>query len=97
MNPKYNHYKVTLEHLQNPKEELPLHDAVEVVFDNHDDIFAIIGKLQEKDLFGNKGQTAEFAIGLKMFSEVMLRNKDNPLFERLHPAFRDFMKKLKST
>jgi DNA polymerase III epsilon subunit-like protein len=96
MNDKYNHYKVTLEHVSSPKGEA-LHAPVEVVFDNHDNLFNIIDKLQERDFFGDPGQSAEFAIGLKMFSEVMLRNKENPLFEEMAPAFREFMKKLKSS
>lgn len=96
MNPKYNHYKVTLEHLSNPK-GTDLHQPVQVIFDNHDDIFKIVEILKEKNLFNEAGESVEFAIGLKMFSEVMLRNKENPLFEDLMPAFKEFMKKLKST
>lgn len=96
MNSKYNQYKITLEHTYNPKEE-ELQQPVVVAFDNHDNIFNIIKVLQERDLFNDVNQSAEFAIGLKMFSEVMLRNKDNPLFEEFLPAFKNFMKKLKST
>jgi hypothetical protein len=95
VNKKYNHYKVTLEHTYSPAAE-DLHRRVEVVFDNHDNLFAIIDIMQQKDLFNDMGQSTEFAIGLKMFSEVMLRNKENPLFEELMPAFKDFMKKLKA-
>jgi len=95
MNPKYNHYKITLEHTHNPKDD-GLQQPVSVAFDNHDNIFNIIQKLQERELFNDVNQGAEFAIGLKMFSEVMLRNKENPLFEDFQPAFKDFMKKLKS-
>ncbi|RZJ59409.1 MAG: DUF3861 family protein [Flavobacterium sp.] len=93
MNPKYNHYKMTLEHLHNPKEDT-LHPTLKFEFDNHDDVFLIIEKIKEKGYF-DESQSAEFAIGLKMFSEVMLRNKDNPLFEDFRPAFKDFMMKLK--
>lgn len=96
MNKKYNHYKVTLEHIYSPKND-DLHRKVEVVFDNHDNLFNIIDALQEKDLFNDMGQSTEFAIGLKMFGEVMLRNRENPLFEELAPAFKDFMTKLKSS
>lgn len=96
MNDKYNHYKVTLEHTYNPKGE-KLQEPIQVEFDNHDNIFVIIEKLQERSLFNDENQETEFAIGLKMFSEVMLRNKENPLFEEFLPAFKDFMKKLKST
>jgi len=94
MNTKYNHYKITLAHTHNPKGE-ELQKPVVVEFDNHDNIFNIIKVMQERDLFNNANQSAEFAIGLKMFSEVMLRNKDNALFEEFLPAFKDFMKKMK--
>ncbi|MEE1899744.1 DUF3861 domain-containing protein [Flavobacterium rakeshii] len=96
MNSKYNHYKVTLEHTHNPKGD-ELQEAVSVEFDNHDNIFNIIKILQEKNLFSSDSETAEFAIGLKMFGEVMLRNRENPLFSELSPAFKEFMMKLKST
>ena len=70
--------------------ELTLH------FDNHDDIFSIIERLREKDLFNSLEQATEFAIGLKMFSEVMIKNRQHPLFEELQPAFSTFMQKLKT-
>jgi hypothetical protein len=94
MNNKYNHYKVTLEHVYSPENE-DLHRRVEVVFDNHDNLFTIIDLMQQKDLFGDMGQSTEFAIGLKMFGEVILRNRENPLFEEMMPAFKQFMGKLK--
>jgi len=94
MNAKYNQYKITLEHTYNPKSE-ELQQPIVVEFDNHDNIFNIIKVMQERDLFNDINQSAEFAIGLKMFSEVMLCNKDNALFEEFLPAFKDFMKKLK--
>jgi hypothetical protein len=94
MNAKYNHYKITLEHTYNPKGD-ELQPPVSVEFDNHDNIFDIIKVLQERNLFNDANQSSEFAIGLKMFSEVMLRNKDNALFEELLPEFKKFMQKLK--
>jgi hypothetical protein len=95
MNPKYNQYKITLEHTHNPKGD-NLQQPVTVAFDNHDNLFDIIEKLQQRNHFDDVNQSTEFAIGLKLFSEVMLRNKENPLFEEMLPAFKDFMKKLKS-
>ncbi|MNG34261.1 hypothetical protein D3C84_1207070 [compost metagenome] len=66
-------------------------------FDNHDNIFTIIERMKNRDIFKTKDQAAEFAIGLKMFSEVMLKNRENELFTEFRPAFSEFMKKLKST
>jgi len=33
---------------------------------------------------------------LKLFSEVMIKNRNHPLFEELLPAFKTFMEKLKA-
>lgn len=47
-------------------------------------------------MFETDNQAVEFAIGLKMFSEVMLKNRNHELFTDFRPAFGEFMKKLKS-
>ena len=82
--------------------ELKLKDGSEgtkslnLEFDNHDDIFNIIEVIKSKKIFDNENTANEFAIGLKLFTEVMLKNKQHPLFEELRPAIMEFMKKLKS-
>ena len=96
MNDKYNHYKITLEHTANPKGD-ELQKPVTLEFDNHDNLFNIINILKDKNHFDDVNQSVEFAIGLKLFSEVMLRNKTNPLFEEILPAFKEFMGKLKNS
>jgi hypothetical protein len=70
--------------------------SLELTFRNHDDVLEIVRRMQAKPLFTNAEEAAEFAIGLKLFSEVMLRHRTNPLFEELAPAFGAFMKKLKA-
>ena len=72
-----------------PPKELTL------TFDNHDELFSITDRLRRKDPFDDPAQATEFAIGLKLFSEVMLKNRHHPLFAELVPAFRLFMAKLK--
>ncbi len=61
---------------------------------NHEDIFKITEMMKGK-LNLNEADTAAFAVGLKLFSEVMLKNKDNELFSRFKPHFTNFMKELK--
>lgn len=70
-------------------------EPIEFLFQNHDDVFKIVEVLTEKDLFEDKSQTVQFAIGLKLFGDVMMKNKDHELFSEIHPAFIEFMKKLK--
>ena len=91
---KNNVYKIRLEEVQ-LKNNTPAQKSIEFEFENHDDIFNIIDKMQEMDVFGDKGQAVEFALGVKLFGEVLLNHRDNPLFDELKPAFAAFMKKLK--
>lgn len=65
-------------------------------FDNHDDLFHIFEVIKSKKIFDDDNTATEFALGLKLFTEVMLKNKQHPLFEELRPAILEFMKKLKS-
>lgn len=96
MEKNHNKYRITLEHLHSPK-DLGLNETIDFEFENHDEIFSIIEKITEKNLFEKESQATEFALGLKLFSEVMLKNRDNPLFEEFLPRFGAFMKKLKAT
>lgn len=84
-------------HLQlTKKEENPNEQAsVEVDFENHDDLFRIIEFIKQSGRFPNEQEAVQFAIGLKLFSGVMMKNRDNELFREFEPAFKSFMKKLK--
>ncbi|MBE9462919.1 DUF3861 domain-containing protein [Dyadobacter subterraneus] len=97
MEKRTNRYRLNLKYLSSAKDDAVLPEPVEIEFENHDNIFAIIETLKEKNLFTDENQATEFAIGLKLFSEVMIKNKNMPLFEEFFPAFGAFMKKLKSS
>ncbi|WP_343606474.1 DUF3861 domain-containing protein [Fluviicola sp.] len=93
-NKRFNKYRIQLQEVQ--KKDGTLGDQLlEFEFENHDDIFTIVEVLKERKLFDGVDQTVEFAVGLKLFSEVMIRNRNHPLFEEFAPAFGQFMKKLK--
>ena len=96
MEKRAHQYKLTLEYLKDSKGESISAAPIELTFNNHDDIFSIIERQKNKNLFGDKQQATEFAIGLKLFSEVMLKNRKDPLFEELAPAFGASMKRLKA-
>ncbi|QRK11449.1 DUF3861 domain-containing protein [Archangium violaceum] len=88
-------YRLTLEHLATRREGETLHtEPVTFEFENHDDIFEIISRMRRQEGL-SEGDQQELAVGLKLFSEVMLRNREHPLFQGLQPHFRDFMKTLK--
>lgn len=97
MEKRTNKYKLKLELLATSKVDDNNYSPIELEFDNHDNIFTIIERMKNRNLFHTENQAIEFAIGLKMFSEVMLKNRENELFSEFRPAFSDFMKKLKSS
>ena len=70
---------------------------LEMEFDSHDEIFGIIKNLQDKKLFQDERQAAQLALGLKLFSEVLIKNRQHPLFNAFTPAFAEFMKNLKAS
>lgn len=89
-------YRITVEPLNDKKGE-PL-DLPPVSFEveNHDEILSIIEAIKARDDLGFDEKTAtSFAVGLKLFSEVMMENRKHPLFEPLRDSFRDFMMLLK--
>ena len=95
MTKKGNHYKLILEQTELLDKDTPLQAPIVLDFMNHDEIFKIIEMIKSKNPFENENQSAEFAIGLKLFLEVVMKNKNNPIFEDLLPAIKAFMPKLK--
>jgi hypothetical protein len=96
MEKKSNKYYLTLSLKQYANGETEPAKELGIEFDNHDEIFGIIEKIKEKNIFENPEEATQFAIGLKLFSEVKLKNRKHPLFEELNEVFPLFMKKLKS-
>lgn len=97
MEKRTNKYRLILEQVSLAKEEALLQSPLNLEFENHDEIFSIIDKVNSKNIFKDKKEATEFALGLKLFSEVMIKNRKNPLFDEFSPVFAAFMKKLKST
>lgn len=68
--------------------------ALQFEVENHDDIIAIVKRLEQRADF-TEGDARAFGVGLKLFSEVMIKNKQAPLFADFLPHFINFMKELK--
>lgn len=97
MEKRTNKYRLTLEQVSLAKGETPLQSPLNLEVENHDEIFSIIEKVNSKNLFKDNKEATEFALGLKLFSEVMIKNRKHPLFDEFSPAFAAFMKKLKNS
>jgi Domain of Unknown Function with PDB structure (DUF3861) len=87
-------YKFAVEHLEDSKGSTI--DADPLIFEtrNHEDIFKIVEMMKGK-MNLDEDDTTTLAVGLKLFGEVMLKNKDNALFKQFNPHFTNFMKELK--
>jgi hypothetical protein len=95
MEKRNNKYQIDLKELS-LKDGSQAEKALSFDFENHDDLFKIFDLIHAKQIFDNEKTAHEFTLGLKLFTEVMLTNKQHPLFEELRPAVTEFMKKLKS-
>ncbi|MGJ5641085.1 DUF3861 domain-containing protein [Formosa sp. S-31] len=95
MTKKVNTYKLTLEQVDLHDKDLKTSEPLSFEFENHDEIFEIIKKMKSKNIFKSDKEATEFALGLKLFSEVMVKNRDHKIFKKLLPVFGKFMKKLK--
>lgn len=70
-------------------------DAVSFEVANHDDILAIVDRVKSATAFDRNDATA-LAIGLKLFTGVMLQHRHDPLFADVQPAMRAFIGNLKA-
>lgn len=82
-------YRITVEALDSPAR-----DSMQFDVENHDDILVVVEKMSGREEFSGDDAKA-FGVGLKLFSEVMLKNKQAPLFANFIPHFVNFMKELK--
>jgi hypothetical protein len=96
MNKRTNTYQLILTQTTAAKEGIDLHAPIQFEFENHDEIFGIIEQVKAKKLFDDGAKANEFAIGLKLFSEVIITNQDKEIFKSFMPAFGQFIKELKA-
>lgn len=94
MSKKHHAYRLTLEHTAASSPEQPLHKPFTLDFDNHDDIFAILKRVQDTG-FLPPAEAAELALGVKLLGQVLLSNREHPLFAELRVAFGSFVQRLK--
>ncbi|MCI9846070.1 DUF3861 domain-containing protein [Flavobacterium pectinovorum] len=96
MEKRSNKYYLTLSLKQYANGETEPAKELGIEFENHDEIFSIIEKMKAKNLFDNESEATQFALGLKLFGEIKLKHRKNPLFDEINEVFPTFMKKLKS-
>ncbi|GAP36862.1 DUF3861 domain-containing protein [Piscinibacter sakaiensis] len=86
---------MTVEHLALPDgSPPPATQPLSFETGNHDDILAIAARMRQRGDLPEADATA-LAVGLKLFSEVMLQHRGLPLFADFAPHFKTFMQALK--
>ena len=94
---KQHTYEATLKHIADAQGNPSTYtDTLSFNSYNHDDIFNVLQVSQNSQILDDEA-TKSFAVGLKLFSEVMLEHKELPLFKDFMPQFGQFMKALKQT
>ena len=91
---KKHRYRITVERLAEEDEAASAPLQFEVA--NHDEILAIIERIRSQGRF-DPASAAAFGLGLKLFGETLLDNRDSPPFAALMPHFGEFMKTLKQS
>jgi hypothetical protein len=87
-------YRITVEKLSGAKGEPVSGESLSFETANHDDILAIVERMRSRlPLDGDTA--ASLAVGLKLFSEVALVHRENPLFANIRPALGQFIRELK--
>ena len=89
-----HNFRITLEYTGGKKEADP---PAPLSFEagNHDDIFEIIARVRAAGRFEHD-EAAALALGMKLFSEVMLAHRDDPLFAPIAAAYRDYIAAFKA-
>ncbi len=87
-------YKITVEALTGPKGEPVKGRMLSFEAANHDDILEIVERMQARLSFDND-TVASLGVGLKLFSEVALTQRNDPMFAMIRPALGEFVRGLK--
>lgn len=88
-------YRITVERLQpDVANDAP---ASSLTFEatNHDEVLGLVERVRASGILP-EGESAAFLVGLKLFGEVMLKHRAEPLFAPIVPHFAAFMKRLKA-
>ena len=90
---KQHRYRITVEPLASA-DGTPLAPPLQFEAASHDEILTLVQRIRQRGDF-DADAAAAFLVGLKLLGEVMLRNREHPLFSEFWSHFVQFMKRLK--
>ena len=90
-------YKVTVEQVADEKGQAV--DGRSLMFESacHDDLLGLVERVREKRVVANANASAAMIVGLKLFGEIALAERKNPMFAEVHAALGSFIQALKAT
>ena len=90
-------YRVTVEQIADGKGQ-PVEDERSLVFEAacHDELLGIVDRVREKRIVANANAAAAMVVGLKLFGEVVIAERKEPMFAEVHAALGTFIKGLKA-
>ncbi len=91
---KQHQYRITVEHIADKEGNAIDREPLQFQAPNHDDIFEIIERTKQNEHM-DENIAIRFAVGLKLMTEPMMEDKDNPLFMQLKPHIMEMMKIIK--
>jgi hypothetical protein len=83
-----------IEQLKLANGKVMLHSPLTIGFDKHDRVVEIIEFIRRSCSFNKLEQITQFAINLKMFSEVIIKTRNHSLFRKFFSVSDVFMEKL---
>lgn len=89
-------YRFTIDHLEDAKGVAIDDSSLTFETRNHDDLLKIVEAMKGKMELDEMDATA-FAIGLKLFGEVMMKNRKNEIFKEFKPHLNNLMKEIKKS
>lgn len=90
-----NQYRVRIEGLPDNRAPSPA-EPLQFVARCHDDLFEIVARSRQRGLLSDD-DAASMAVGLKLLGEIVLENREDPLFKDLSQALKAFIMKLKAS
>ncbi len=90
-------YRVTVEQVADGKGQ-PVTDERSLVFEAtcHDELIGIVDRVREKRVVANANAAAAMAVGMKLFGEVVIAERTDPMFAEMHAALGNFIRALKA-
>ena len=89
-------YRITVEALGSTRQPTTsTGQSTQFEVENHDDLFKIVEAVRLKEIL-DSDKSASLAIGLKLFSEVVLEKRLDPIFAPVLAPLHGFIRQLKT-